>query len=117
MASNITAMMLSSGLIFGAVCFVAGWTTHDSADFRNSFVLTNAVIDNQNGQYVTYHFESDPTRHPRTLKFCEDYIPNFERKQIIEEMVYTRKNGCESIAGNKFSLTLRRVNGVPILEE
>ena len=105
---------VGSALMIGAA---GGWLLHDSAEYHNSFVLTNAIVDGQNGAFVTYHFEADVTKRPRTLKFCDDYVPDFQRGQVIEEMVYTRKTGCESIAGSAYSLTLRRVNGVPVIKE
>lgn len=109
----ITAAIACAAIMGG----FGGWLVHDSMEFHNTFVLTNAVVEGQNGVFVTYHFESDATKRPRTIKFCTDYIPEFQPGQVIEEMVYTRKAGCESIAGKRFSLTLRRVNGVPILKE
>lgn len=117
-ASN-EALKITAACILGALAvgIMGGWLLHDSAEFHNTFVLTNAVVEGQNGVYVTFHFESDATKRQRTLKFCEDYIPDFQPGQVIDEMVYTRKAGCESIAGKRFSLTLRRVNGVPILKE
>ena len=110
----LVAVCMASSLAVGMGC---GWLLHDVSDYHNSFVLTNAVIEGQNGPYVTYHFESDASRRPRTIKFCDDYQPEFQRGQVIAEMVYTRKTDCESIAGSAYSLTLRRVNGVPVIKE
>ena len=103
-----------------ALGLVLGMATIDLWQYHHTYVVTNAVIDQQQGVYVSYHFEHD-TRNPRPTygwKFCDDYVPDFEPKQIVETMVYVRKQGCESIAPYRAELRLRRdVYGNPILEK
>ena len=78
------------------------------------------MIEEQQGVYVSYHFEHDPRKPKPTYgwKFCTDYVPDFEPGQIVETMVYVRKPGCESIAPYRAELRLRRdVYGNPILKK
>lgn len=99
---------------------VLGMATIDLWEYHHTYVVTNAVIDAQQGTFVAYHFEHDQ-RIPRVTyawKFCDDYVPDFEPRQIVETMVYVRKPGCESIAPYRAELRLRRdVYGNPILEK
>lgn len=102
-----------------ALGVVLGMAAIDLWEYHHTYVVTNAVIEAQQGPFVAYHFEHDP-RIPKVTygwKFCDDYVPDFEPRQIIETMVYVRKRGCESIAPYRAELRLRRdVYGNPILE-
>lgn len=103
-----------------ALGVVVGMATIDLWQYHHMYVVTNAVIDRQQGVYVSYHFEHDQ-RNPRPTygwKFCDDYVPDFEPHQIVETMIYVRKPGCESIAPYRSELRLRRdIYGNPILEK
>jgi len=103
-----------------ALGVVLGMAAISLWEYRNTYVVANAVIDRQQGNYVTYHFEHD-YRRPRQIyawKFCDDYVPDFEPHQIVETMIYVRKHGCESVGPYKAGLRLRRNQfGVPIIEE
>lgn len=113
-----TTLTNTAKIALGAVL---GMAIIDIWEYHHTYVATNAVIEQQQGVYVSYHFEHDQ-RNPRPTygwKFCDDYVPDFEPHQIVEVMVYVRKpSGCESIAPYRAELRLRRdIYGNPILEK
>jgi len=100
---------------------VLGMAAIDLWQYHNTGSAVNAVIESQNGNYVTYYLEHDPLPHKLySWNFCPGrYLPQFEPRQIVEEMRFIRAdhNGheCEDLSPGSAFLRLRRVNGVPVL--
>lgn len=94
----------------------SGWVLREAAQQSSALSVKDAVVKNQNGDKVTFYYEADVKRKEYTLDFCirdDPRKPQFQPGQIIQEMIYTRVNGCETVPqDSSFKLQMRRVNGI-----
>lgn len=101
--------------------FVLGASSLHLYQYKNTYTVSNIVVDSQEGYFVTYHFLYDPSHQQYSFRFCKDrYLPRFQNSQIIAHIKYVRsfdsKGGCEDLSPSSTELRLLRVNGIPVVE-
>lgn len=91
------------GLVIG---FVTGYTVRELGQYRNTVVVTDIHVIEQQSKDM-YLMESK-NHLPFTIKFCDDFVPQFEKNSLIKLIKYEQRSECVSVSGEKNGFIVAR---------